>query len=106
MSACINLIYLKANSLESTLNDFFTLFDRETIERRLERSEANMNENQELELYRLNYKSLKSTIFDFLSDLPDPKILCGINSNQDFNETCSFLALYKSKSTILIESNV
>ena len=96
LDACANLINSKTNLLESTITDFYMYFEREPVNKRLERSEENMNENQNLELIRLNYMSSKKTIFEHLTDLPDPRVLYGTNSNNNFENGCSTEALYKT----------
>ncbi len=97
VSACNTLIYTKAYKLETALSDFFTLFDRESIDKRLNRSEMYLNENQELELLLLNYNENKKTKFSYLEDLPDPRVLVGVNTDKSFEEGSSSEPLYKSK---------
>ena len=74
LNACSNLINGKTNLLEVTLIDFINYFQREPINKRLNRSEENLNENQNLEFIRLNYLKEKNTTYEFLKDLPDPRV--------------------------------
>lgn len=82
--------------LETTLTDFFTIIEKEHIERRLNRSEYSLNENQELDFMIINYNSLKKTKYSYLSDLPYARVLAGMNTDKPFDETTSHDALYKS----------
>lgn len=95
--ACNSLIYTNTYKLETVLSDFFTLFDRETIDKRLNRSELYLNENQELELMLLNYSQNKKNKFSYLEGLPDPRVLVGTNTDRKFDESSSSEPLYKSK---------
>lgn len=95
LNACSNLINGKTNLLEVTLIDFINYFQREPINKRLNRSEENLNENQNLELIRLNYLKEKNTTYEFLKDLPDPRVLYSFHSNINFDEGCSTDALFK-----------
>jgi hypothetical protein len=89
--------------METTLSEFFTLIDKEAIERRMNKSEETLNENQELELLILNYQGLKKTKFAFLDDLPGARVLAGHNTEKPFEESTSTEALYKSNNSILKE---
>jgi hypothetical protein len=100
ISACNTLIYTKAYKLETALSDFFTLFDRESLDKRLNRSEMYLNENQELELLLLNYNENKKNKFSYLSDLPDPRVLVGVNTDRNFEEGSSAEPLYKRKKNL------
>ena len=71
-------------------------FEKENVNKRLERSEEKMNENQLLEFTRFEYDKHKHTLFEFLNDLPTPRVLYGTNSNAKFNDGCSTDALYKT----------
>ena len=57
-----------------------------------------LNENQELDLLLLNYMENKKTKFGFLNDLPDPRVLVGVNTDRNFEEGSGSEPLYKSKS--------
>ena len=96
LNTCANLINAKTNLLEITILDMYNTFEREPINKRLEKSEENMNDSQYLELLRLDYANLKKTTYDYLSDLPDPRDLYGTHSNINFDEGCSTEALYKT----------
>ncbi len=93
-----SLIYAKAYRLETLLSDFFTLFDRESLNKRLLRSEMYLNDNQELELNLLGFThELSKNKFDFLNNLPNPRVLVGINTERPIIEGSSSEPLYNSK---------
>ena len=95
-NAALNLINPKTNMLENILVDFCNYFNREVVNKKLNRSEENLNENQNLEFIRLNFEKEKKTTYLFLENLPTPRVLYGVHSNINFNEGCSTDALYKT----------
>ena len=96
ISAIFNFLINKANKLETILSDFFNMFDREIIENRLNKSEDNFNDNQELDFLLLNYQNLKKTRFNYLNNLPDTRVLIGYNTDKQFDEKTSSDSIYKS----------
>lgn len=93
----MNLHLTKAHKLEVTLSDFFGIFfDREPIEKRLYKSEYGLNESQELDFLLINYTSIKKTNFEYLSDMPEARVLVGCNTDKTFEDNSSFDAIYKS----------
>lgn len=56
-----------------------------------------LNENQELELLLLNYNENKKNKFSYLTDLPDPRVLVGVNTDKNFEDGSSAEPIYKSK---------
>ena len=83
--------------METVLSDFFNTFDREPLNKRLEKSELALNENQELDFMVINFFKLLKTKFSYLENLPPPRVLYGANSNKGFTDTPSTEACYKSK---------
>jgi hypothetical protein len=97
MTSIMNLHLTRAHKLEVTLSDFFSIFfEREPIEKRQNKSEYGLNESQELDFLLINYNQLKSTKFEYLSDLPEARVLVGVNTDKSFEEVSSFDAIYKS----------
>jgi len=45
----------------------------------------------------LNYNFYKNTKFEYLNNLPEPRVLVGTNTNKKFSDISSFDPLYKSK---------
>ena len=95
-NAAINLINIKTNMLENIFVDFCNYFNKDPINKKLNRSEENLNENQNLELIRLNYEKEKNTTYQFLQELPSPRVLYGVNTNIKFNDKCSTELMYKT----------
>jgi uncharacterized protein YggL (DUF469 family) len=71
------------------------MIDKEPINRRLDKSELALNENQELDFMVINYFNEK-TKFQYLENLPRARVLFGINTNKSFDFLPSPEAIYKS----------
>ncbi len=95
LNAVISLINVKAEFLENTYGDFINYLQKEQIGKRLNTSEDKLNLNQELELIRLGYQEEKTGLYDFLKDLPDPRVLYGVDTNKKKNEKSSTDPLFK-----------
>ena len=95
INTVLSLINVKTEFLENTYSDFINHIQKEPINKRLNTTEDNLNLNQNLELIRINYQKQKSDVYAFLKDFPDPRILYGINTNKNKNETSSTEALFK-----------
>ena len=83
--------------METVLSDFFNSIEKEPLGKRLEKSEISLNENQELDFLVINYYNLLKTKFQYLENLPNPRVLYGSNTNKSFKESSSSDALFKSK---------
>lgn len=77
----LNSITLKVKKQETLLNDMFYILENSSLEKRLSTNEEALNINSELELLIHNYHKLKSSKYNYLSNLPDPSIKVGVNSN-------------------------
>ena len=97
LNACFSLVNKKSNILEVTMVDFFNYFQKDHINKRLDLSELYLNENQNLELIKINYDKEKKTTFEYMNDLPDPRILFGVNSNNTFDQGCSNEEMFKTE---------
>ena len=95
IGSILTLINAKTEFLENTYTDFINHVQKEPINKRLNTTEDNLNLNQNLELIRINYQKQKNDLYSFLKDLPDPRILYGINTNKNKTETSSTEALFK-----------
>ena len=95
INTVLSLINVKTEFLENTYSDFINHIQKEVINKRLNTTEDNLNLNQNLELIRINYQKQKNDVYSFLKDFPDPRVLYGINSNKNKNETSSTEALFK-----------
>ena len=95
IGSILSLINVKTEFLENTYTDFINYLQKEPINKRLNTTEDNLNLNQNLELIRINYFKQKTGLYSFLNDLPDPRILYGINTNKEKNETSSTEPLFK-----------
>lgn len=99
--SCITLVSERTGKMETVLSDFFIFIDRETINKRLEKSENALNENQELDFLVINYFNLLKTKFQYLQNLPGPRVLYGTNTNKGFADFPSTDAICKSKKLII-----
>jgi hypothetical protein len=97
ITTCVNLVISKALKAETALIDFFKIFENVAAEKRMDKSEYNLNENQELDFLMLNYYNLKDTTYAYLSDLPDCRVLVGPNTDKSLAEGSSNEPLNKSK---------
>ena len=91
-----SLIDGKTQFLENNYTDFINYVQREPINKRLNTTEDNLNLNQNLELIRINYDKQKDSLYSFLKDFPDPRILYGVNTNKNRKESSSTEALFKT----------
>ena len=96
ISNSVNLVISKVLRLESTLADFVRIFEKPGIDKRLDRSEFVLNENQELDFYMINYFNLKNTKFSYLENLPDCRVLTGNNTDLPFEEKSTTNSINKS----------
>jgi hypothetical protein len=89
----------KALKAETSFVDFIKIFENVPVEKRLDKSEYGLNENQELDFLMVNYYNNKDTTYKFLTDLPDCRILAGINTDKPLSAGSSNEPLNKSKPT-------
>jgi len=82
--------------METVLADFFYSIDKEPVNKRLDKSEMALNENQELDFLVINFFNLLKTKFNYLENLPPPRVLYGTNTNKDFKEMSSTESVSKS----------
>jgi hypothetical protein len=97
ITTCVNLVIAKALKAETSLIDFFKIFENVAPEKRMDKSEYALNENQELDFLMVNYYNNKDTTYAYLSDLPDCRILAGGNTDKPVSEGTSNESLNKSK---------
>jgi len=88
--------------METVLADFLNSIDKEPLNKRLEKSELALNENQELDFLVINYFNLQKTKFSYLQNLPPPRVLYGSNTNKTFSDLHSTESVCKSKLKIIV----
>jgi len=83
--------------IEANMKNFLLIFDNIPINLRQNKTENNLNEYNELHYLMLNYSFYKKDKFSYLSDLPEPRVLVGLNTNKKFSELPSCDPIIKSK---------
>jgi hypothetical protein len=83
ISNAVNLVISRALKAETTLSEFVKIFEKQQFDRRLDRSEYVLNENQEMDFLLMNYNNLKNSRFAFLDNLPPFRVLTGSNTDSE-----------------------
>lgn len=97
ISSLINKVFVNTELIETNLKNFFYILDKiPHINKRQEKTESNLNEYNELHYLMINYNFYKTSKFEFLNELPEPRVLVGVNTNKKFSEGSGFEALNKS----------
>jgi hypothetical protein len=100
ISNAVNLVISRALKAETTLYEFVKIFEKPQFDRRLERSEYVLNENQEMDFLLMNYNNLKNSKFAYLDNLPGCRVLTGVRTDLPFNEDSSTDSIVKSNMLI------
>jgi hypothetical protein len=95
--ACVSLVSERTGKMETVLADFFNSIDKEPVNKRLDKSELALNENQDLDFLVINYFNLLKSKFSYFENLPPPRVLYGTNTNKSFSDLPSTEAVSKSK---------
>jgi hypothetical protein len=89
ISNAVNLVISRALKAETTLYEFVKIFEKPQFDRRLDRSEYVLNENQEMDFLLMNYNNLKNSKYAYLENLPSCRVLTGTHTDCHYTEESS-----------------